>query len=177
MPDSVDQNEHFLRLFMHHEPQLRAFVRACLPHSGDLDEIMQEVSIVAWRKFSTLVDVSQFAPWVCVIARYEILKVRRSRARDRLVLDEDLIERLAEEGAEEMPLRKRQLAALDDCIAKLPDQQRELALTAYSPETSLRSLARRLDCTEGSLYQSLARIRQKLAECVERTLRREVHPA
>jgi RNA polymerase sigma-70 factor (ECF subfamily) len=108
-----------------------------------------------------------------VIARYEILKFRRSRARDRLVLDEDIVEKLAAEGAEEMDERHRQLDALEDCIAKLPGERRGLALAAYAPETSMKDLAAQLGRTEGSLYQLIARIRQELLRCVELTLARE----
>jgi RNA polymerase sigma-70 factor (ECF subfamily) len=170
-----DPHEDFLRLFTHHEPELRAFVRACLPRAEDGDEVMQEVSLVAWRKFSTLTEAAQFPRWACVIARFEILKFRRAHARDRLVLDEDIMEKLAGEGAEEMSRRHQQLNALDDCIAKLPRERRELALAAYAPETSMKELAAQLGRSEGALYQLLARIRQELLRCVERTLAQEAH--
>jgi RNA polymerase sigma-70 factor (ECF subfamily) len=176
-PSPRDPHEDFLRLFMRHEPELRAFVRACLPRAGDVDEVMQEVSLVAWRKFSALEEVAQFPRWACVIARYEILKFRRACARDRLVLDEDILEKLATEGAEELSVRHRQLNALEGCIAKLPSERRGLALAAYAPETSMKELAGQLGRTEGSLYQLLARIRQELLRCVEITLAREAHPA
>ena len=39
---------------------------------------------------------------------------------------------LADEGANEMELRKEQLRVLDQCISKLPDDRRELAITAYA---------------------------------------------
>lgn len=169
-----DPHEDFLRLWTHHEPEFRAFVRACVPRAAEVDEIMQDVSLAAWRKFSTLTDHAQFPRWACLIARYEILMARRRHARDRLVLDEDIVEKLAEEGAEEMSVRHRQLDALDDCIAKLPHERRELALAAYAPETSTKELAAQLGRTEGSLYQLLARIRQELLRCVERTFAQEV---
>ena len=170
-----DPNEGFLRLWTHHEPELRAFVRACLPRAEEVDEVMQEVSLVAWRKFSTLTEPAQFPRWACLIARYEILMARRRHARDRLVLDEDIMEKLAEEGTEEMPVRHQQLNALDECVAKLPRERRELALAAYASETSIKELAAQLGRTEGSLYQLLARIRQELLRCVERTLAQEAH--
>jgi RNA polymerase sigma-70 factor (ECF subfamily) len=169
-----DPNEDFLRLFTHHEPTLRAYLRACLPTAVDVDEVMQEVSLVAWRKFSALPNTAQFVPWVCMIARYEMLMHRRRHARDRLVLDEDIIATLAAEGAEEMPAREAQLRVLEDCIGKLPEERRELTLTAYAPETSMRALAARMGRTEGSLYQMLARTRRELLRCVERTLAQEV---
>jgi RNA polymerase sigma-70 factor (ECF subfamily) len=173
LPAPTDPHLGFLRLFMRHEPELRAFVRACLPRAGDVDEVMQEVSLVAWQKFTTLAEASQFPRWACVIARYEILKFRRTRARDRLVLDEDIMEKLAAEGLEELPVRHRQLEALEGCIAKLPAGRRELALAAYAPEVSIKELAAQMRRTEGSLYQLLARIRQELLWCVQQTLARE----
>ena len=68
-----DLNEEFLRLWTHHEPELRAFVRSCVPRAEDVDEVMQEVSLVAWRKFSSLTGPAEFPKWACLIARYEIL--------------------------------------------------------------------------------------------------------
>ena len=168
-----DPNERFLRLWTHHEPELRAFVRACIPRSIEVDEIMQEVSLVAWKKFDSLTDPAQFARWAALIARYEIQMARRRFARDRLVLDEDIVEKISREGIEELPLRRQQLAALDQCVEKLPREHRELTLAAYAPGASIRELAANKKRSEGSVYQLLARIRQELLQCVERTIARE----
>ena len=108
---SRDPNEGFLRLWTHHEPELRAFVHASIPQAVEVDEVMQEVSLAAWRKFPALTDPAQFPRWACLIARYEILMARRRHARGRLVLDEDIVAKLAEEGAEELSVRHRQLDA------------------------------------------------------------------
>ena len=171
-PESAapDPHETFLRLWMQHEPELRAFVRSCCPNAQEVDDVMQEVSIAALRKFSTLDDLSAFGPWACLIARYELLSARRRFARDRLVLAEDILKLLADEGAEELSLRQQQLRALDQCIEKLPSERRQLALTAYSKGASIRDMAAQLKRTEGSLYQLLARIRKMLHRCMERTL-------
>ena len=154
------------RLWMRHEPELRAFVRSCCPRAQEVDDVMQEVSVAALRKFSTLDDHAAFGPWACLIARYELLSARRRFARDRLVLAEDVLELLADEGAQELPLRQRQLRALDRCIEKLPRERRELALAAYAKDTTIREIAGQLKRTEGSLYQLLARIRMELHRCM-----------
>mgnify|MGYP001550283804 FL=1 len=168
--EAPDLHETFLRLWMQHEPELRAFVRSCCPKAQEVDDVMQEVSVAALRKFSTLDDHSAFGAWACLIARYELLSARRRFARDRLVLAEDIVELLADEGAEELPLRHRQLRALDQCINKLPRERRELALAAYAKDTTIRELAAQLKRTEGSLYQLLSRIRKELYRCMESTL-------
>lgn len=167
-PEPPDTHESFLRLWTHHEPELRSYVRACCPRVEEVDEILQDVSIIAWRKFPSLDDPGAFGPWACLIARYELLKARRRNARDRLVLSEDIVQLLTDEGSEEMPLRHRQLEALDLCIEKLTPERRELVLAAYSPDTSIRDLAAQLKRTENSLYQLLYRIRQELFACMEK---------
>ena len=168
--DNPDPHETFLRLWTVHEPELRAYVRCCCPKAQEVDDVMQEVSVAALRKFSTLDDHSAFGPWACLIARYELLTARRRYARDRLVLSEDIVGLLAEEGAEELPLRQRQLQVLDQCVEKLPRERRELTLAAYGKDTTIRDLAAQLKRTEGSLYQLLSRIRKELHRCMERTL-------
>ncbi|MEM6778928.1 MAG: sigma-70 family RNA polymerase sigma factor [Planctomycetota bacterium] len=168
--ETADPNEVFLRLWIHHEPELRAFVRSCCPNAQEVDDIMQEVSVAALRKFSGLADHAAFGPWACLIARYEILSARRRFARDRLVLAEDVVEMLAVEGAEELPLRQLQLRALDQCIDKLPLRRRELALAAYASDRTIRQIAVQLKRTEGSLYQLLARIRKELHRCMVESL-------
>ena len=97
--DPTDTHEAFLRLWTHHEPELRAFVRSCCPRAQEVDEVMQDVSIAAWRKFSSLDDHDAFGAWACMIARYELLMTRRRFARDRLVLSEDIVKLLADEAA------------------------------------------------------------------------------
>lgn len=175
-PDSkqLDLNTGFLRLWTQHEQALRALVRSCVPRTAEVDEVMQAVGVVAWQKYTTLNDPEKFGAWVAMIARYEVLMARRRAARDRLVLDEDIIAKLAEEGAEEMPLRHRQLDALDGCVAKLPEERRKLALAAYSPGASMKDLATQTGRTEGSLYQLIARIRMELSACMEKALREEL---
>ncbi len=168
--DTPDPHEVFLRLWTHHEPELRAFVRSCCPKAQEVDDVMQEVSVAALRKFSTLDEHAAFGPWACLIARYELLSARRRFARDRLVLAEDIVELLADEGAQELPLRHQQLQALDHCIEKLPRGRRELAVAAYARDTTIREMAAQLKRTEGSLYQLLARTRKELHRCMEQKL-------
>jgi RNA polymerase sigma-70 factor (ECF subfamily) len=129
--------------------------------------------LVAWQKFSLLEDESKFDRWICGIARYQILMARRKHARDRLVLSEDILEKMADEALEELPLRRQQLQALDSCIAKLPEKHRHIALLAYARRTAVRTLAQQLDRTEAAVYQLLARIRQSLLECLQKTLHTE----
>ena len=162
---------HFVQLLAKHEPEIRAFIRASLPSSHDVAEVMQNVSLIAWKKFRELEDAETgFAKWACVIARFEIMKFRRGLARDRFVLDEDVIDLLCEEGEAETSLRSQQIAHLEVCLEKLPEDRRELVIEAYSPGVSIKELAHRRGNKPDALYQLLRRIRQELEACIQRQL-------
>lgn len=174
MGASEDQNyEEFVRLFAHHEPQLRAFVRSLLPTWDDVDEVMQETSLVLWRKWDDFDPETNFMKWGCVVARFEVLKHRRRKARDRHVFEADLIERLAEEGAEEVAALDAQRAALERCLARLPVNQRRLVMAAYAPGTTIAETAAQAGKSATAFYKMLNRIRTALLQCVENSMRKE----
>ena len=170
------QSDHvlFMRLLSKHEPSVRAYVRAGVIAYQDVTEIMQEVSIVAWNKFDQLSNPEDgFGKWMCVIARYEILKFRQTKARDKIVLDDSVVEKLLNEGIEGDSVRSKWIEALDRCLEKLPVQKRSLILQAYDPANSIKGLAKQLRKTPDGLYQLLRRIRVGLANCVEKTMAKD----
>lgn len=166
-------DEEFVHLLSRHEPVIRAYLRALLPGAAEVDAVMPEVALVAWRKFAELEDREAFGRWACVIARYEALRYRRDLARDRFLLDEELLARIAEEGAQELSRREQQMTALERCLDKLPATRRQLVLGCYAPGASIRAIASRSGQSEDGLYQLLRRIRLELQRCVETTLRQE----
>lgn len=170
MPDSDDNHERFIALLTKHERVIRASICSVIRRPEDVDEIMQNVSLVAWRKFGTLTDAEGFAKWACVIARYEVLTFRRGKARDRFEFDESLIEKITAEAAAEVPQLNQRMQLLDDCLGKLPDDRRALVLKAYEPGCKTADLAGKMGKTADGMYQLLRRIRLELKECVDREL-------
>ena len=163
---NVENNEAFLKLFLKHESGLKAYIRSCVIRPEEVDEIMQEVSLVAWRKFETLEQPEKFGAWACLIARFEVLKFRRKKARDRLVLDEDIITKIGIDAEEQVSRRQLQLSALDKCLKKLRPPEKQLVRQAYAPKVSKKELAEEFGQTEAAFYQKLARIRMKLRDCM-----------
>ncbi|MEC5125621.1 sigma-70 family RNA polymerase sigma factor [Verrucomicrobiales bacterium BCK34] len=173
MSDQPDNHERFISLLTKHERVIRASIGAVIRRPEDVDEIMQNVSLVAWRKFETLTDLDGFAKWACVIARYEIMAFQRNKARDRFELNEALIEKITAEAATEIPVTNRRLQLLDSCLQKLPRERRSLVMTAYEPGLKTMDLAEKLGKSVDGLYQLLRRIRLELKECVDRELAQE----
>jgi len=169
--NSEKQNEHFLSLYFKNEADVRAFVRNGIQNYHDVAEIMQASTIVAWKKFKELDDPEKnFGKWFCVIARYEIMRFRRDKARDRLILDEPLLEKILNEGMSEYDQRKETMEHLKSCIEKLKPSSRQLLEIAYDSETAINDFAKRMNKKANAVYQSLRRIRILVAECMEQKI-------
>lgn len=172
MPDDAPSQESFLRLFVRHEDDLRSYARALLPNMEAVAEVMQEASVVMWRKLDQLRNESEFLPWAKVIVRFEALKARQTAARDRLCFADDVFELLADEaaGEESEDTMTRERDALSSCLAKLDEAQKKLVLLPYHGHGAVNDLAQQSGRTVNSLYKKIGRLRQKLTQCVERQL-------
>lgn len=164
-------DERFLRLFVYHEPSLRAYARAIVPTWDAVDEVIQEASLVMWRKLDHLDADENFLPWAKVVVRFEALRARRNFARDRLVFSEELLAMLADEAAEiEEQSLSRERSALAACFQKFSPAHQELLLAPYSGQGKVMQLASRGERSANSLYKLLGRLRGKLQDCIESRL-------
>ena len=175
-PDRHDPSptryESFVRLLLEHESALRGFLRGLLPTWEDVEEVTQEASLVAWRKFDDFEPGTNFGGWLLTIARFEALKYRRRLARSPVVFSDDVWELLAHEPlpGEAEPIRRNHLEA---CLQKLDATQRELLLKVHSAGVAIKELALRSGRGEHAFYKSLQRLRGQLLECITKSLAAE----
>ena len=175
-PPSPDFHEPFVRALTKHERVIRAYVRgAGISRPEDVDEIMQDVSLAAWKKFDQLENAEEFPVWACVIARYEVLMFRRRHARDRLVFSEKVYEMLADQSLEQVEsgAKEKNLNQLQQCVKKLPPASKELVMAAYQPGSTIDQLATELGKSANTIYQQLWRIRRALKQCIDEALQKE----
>ena len=95
---------------------------------------------------------------------------RRDRARDRHIFGDDVAELLELTVQDESFALERERSVLEECVGKLPTDQRKLVDTAYEPGVKMNDLARQLGWTPMALYKKLHRIRLQLMECIRREL-------
>lgn len=179
-PDSPDSPgdpepsyEAFVRLLVEHEPRLRTYLRGLLPAWPDVDEVVQNASLVAWRKFPEFQQGTNFGGWLLTIARFEALKYRRGVARSPLVFSEDVWELLAQDAGTDGDARNIRREALEQCLGRLPAAQRELILKAHAPGARLNEIAQQSGGSEQAFYKTIQRLRAALLECISRTLAQE----
>ncbi len=165
---SDEADVRFLRLFVRHEQALRAYARVMVPTWEAVDDVIQEASVVMWRKLDQLDSHENFLPWAKVIVRFESLRSRRKFARDRLVFSEELLAMLADESADSTDdERVLEKAVLKRCLGKLSSANRELVLAPYAGDGRIKQLAEKSRRSANSLYKLLGRLRTKLQTCVE----------
>jgi RNA polymerase sigma-70 factor (ECF subfamily) len=173
-PSSDNQRyETFVRLLVTHEAHLRSFLHSLLPSWSDVDEAMQETSLTAWRKFDQFEPGTNFLAWCAAIARFEALKQRRTRSRERLMFSDAVIDLIANEAAAENDTLAQERAALERCIAQLGSPARELLEMAYQPGVKLHEVAVRSGKGVEAFYKTPQRLRARLLDCVERQLKQE----
>jgi RNA polymerase sigma-70 factor (ECF subfamily) len=161
----------FLRLFIRHEAALRAYVRLLVPAWDGIDEVIQEASIVLWKKFGQLDDPANFMVWAKVVLRFQCLRYRRDKARDRHVFKENFYDLLAREEQEDLAANyENQLHALRICLSQIKPDYREILLAPYAGQGRLKEMAQAAGRSPNSLYKLLCRLRRKLSQCVEARL-------
>ena len=177
MTDPADQNDklaegEFMRLFVRHEPALRAFARTILPDWESVDDALQEASVTMWEKLDQLRDSDGFMPWAKVILRFKCLSnVASSRKH---VLSAGILEQLADEAESLTSNDVSQVRqALTVCLKHFTASQQELLLAPYAGNGRVKQLAGNCGRSVNALYKLLGRLRTKLASCIQNRIRTE----
>ena len=108
---------------------VRGFLAARLHHLEDVDDVAQEVFLVAFDRLKTC-DPAQFRPWLIGIAKNKLKQHWRKQSR-RAAAMERFREELAtvveaEVDASFRLLRAEHIERLLDCIGRLPDRVRRI---------------------------------------------------
>jgi RNA polymerase sigma-70 factor, ECF subfamily len=163
-----DPTAEFLELYSHNYPRLQYYLMALLPIADDAADVLQETSLVLWKKFDTYETGTNFFAWACKIARLQALKHRERRGKSARVFSDELLETLADEAIDERWAPGSLLPHLGQCLERLSTRDQQLIQKRYQPGMSVAALAAEIGRTANSLSKSLGRIRRSLLECIER---------
>ena len=159
--------EAFLKEFAPHHDRLFAYLFSLLPHRPDAEDVFQRTSLILWQKFDQWQPGTDFLAWACGVAFYEARNFIRVASRDRLRFSDALLDTLAQERAATLRRRDDRVAALQECLKKLDQGERELLQKAYVDEESIRELARRDGQAAQTLYNRLNLVRKQLLRCTD----------
>jgi RNA polymerase sigma-70 factor (ECF subfamily) len=155
------------------QPSILAFLRTLVRDPAEVDDLLQEVAYRAAMRFDDYDPARPFVAWAIGIARLCVLEYRRRRQRDPLILDAEVITRLAEAYADRAPDLERGRLALQTCIEKATPSARRLLDLRYRRDLSPTDIAAELDSTPASVSSMLHRAREALRQCIRRALREQ----
>ena len=171
----LDEHEQlrFMRLWTAAQPAVTGYIRALVRDRSLADEVLQETSLVLFRRFDEYDDQRPFVAWALGIAKFQILGLQRDSARNRVAFDSDLLAKFTEKWAELAPAASDRSLHLEDCIQQLAARARKIVHLRYYDDLSAEEIAKQIGGTGAAVRVALQRVRQQLRECVERQLRAE----
>jgi RNA polymerase sigma-70 factor (ECF subfamily) len=174
--DKSERAGEFISLFTQNSRHVYGYIRALVHHQSDAEDVFQEASRVMWQKFDQYQSDSDFLAWACCISHYEVLMFRRSKARQRCVLREDVYALLDKEMSDMVVDIDPRTQALSRCLELLPASDRQLLAARYSAGATTRIISENLNRSVDTIYRALRRIHESLFNCVRRKLAEEANP-
>ena len=166
-------HETFVRLMSSHQRQVWWFINTLLPSESDADDVLQETSLVLWRKWDQFDRDRDFLSWAIGIARRQVLRYVREHRSKRLHLDEVVLGEIAEVAEKRIRNLSRvetRVEALKACIESLGEKDRGVVEARYLCSWSTKEIAEKSGKPLATVYTVLARARVQLANCVKRRL-------
>ncbi len=163
--------ESFGALVREHQAGLRAFIRMLGADAASVDDLAQEVFLVAWRRLADFDSGTDFGKWLRGIARHLVTNERRKEARRSRLLPfavTDLLLHQADHDPAESVDARRLVSVMQECVAQLPSRQREVLQRRYASSENATALARELRMRADTLRQMLLRIRVVVKDCIQR---------
>ncbi len=162
------RTELLVRLLSKHQEELFRYIFTLLPHEEDARDVLQETSVSLCRKFAEYDASRPFLAWAYRFAYLEILKHRERTQRNNVLLNRELIERLAQEREQIEPILQARLQALEVCLESLPQADQELIRKRYQGKSSVEDLMQDFGSSRRTLFRNLDRIRRLLFDCISR---------
>ena len=171
----ADNHEEFVLLMTRHQRKIWWFINSLLPAPNAADDVLQETSLVMWRKWDRFDHDRAFLPWACGIARLQVFKFVRENRAKRQFLDEAVMGELAdvaEKRIHHLARVETRVATLKACIKELEDEDRKIVEARYLKSLSAKQIADQGAKPTVTVYKILARARVKLMNCVKRKIAR-----
>lgn len=170
MIEDEPSQDDFVRLLAVHSSKLMSFIRIItMNHQDDAEEVFQLTCMVLWQKFGQFDRSGNFSAWACRIAQFEMLKLRESKRRIKLLSD-DAIDSLAQAALPISAELGERRTALSTCLKKLPTEDHDLIRQRYFEGSSVQEIATRVGRSTHAIYRELSRVHGLLSRCVKRAV-------
>ena len=166
--DELSRHERFMQLFLPSQQSLYVYLRTLIPNPTDAEDVLQNAAAVMWQKFDDFRPGTQFTHWAYAICRLQALHYLKERKRKKLVLSDNILMLLADRAPVISDRTSERMAAMEDCVDQLPQEDRSLLKMRFEIGGTNRSVAHTTGRSEMSVSRRLSRIYGILLECIQR---------
>jgi RNA polymerase sigma-70 factor (ECF subfamily) len=167
-------HEWFMEQVRREQAGLRAFIRSLGLRAEVVDDVAQEAFVVAFQKLQTFERGTNFGAWLRTIARFLASRELRREERRQRLLGEEVAGLLVESLEPAHPAAAAEagvrMAALQACLAELPERGRRLLQQRYFDNLTPTLIASLEGRTANDVRQALFRLRAALHACIRRRL-------
>lgn len=163
-------DERFVGLLVANQRRIYSFILTLLPNLNDADDILQETSIILWRKSDEFEPGTNFCAWAFRIARFVVQNHYAKQTRSKVRFDssiEDSLVALAAEMSDEMDARS---VALKYCVKEMSATDQDLLQRRYEAGATVKQIAEQVGRPLQGLYKAMQRIHRALFVCVNQRM-------
>ncbi|CAN5906870.1 hypothetical protein BH11VER1_BH11VER1_07850 [soil metagenome] len=135
------------------------------------EDIFQSLSIKALDDGLVFEHESALISWAHVVVKREGLQWLRKHKRETVGLEDDVLNLMEGEWAQEQAGRTSlEAEALSECLVSMPQNSRRLLELRYFEGRDCTEVAKSLGCGLDAVYKRLSRLHGALKECIEHRL-------
>lgn len=151
--------------------RLLAYIWAIVRDSHVAEDVFQEVSLLAVRKRSEIIDREALPVWLRKSARFCALGALRKGGKSPLLFNNEVLDSLDRTWEKQELAPNGEMAeALQQCIGRLASRAKEILALRYQDRMSGDEVAVCLKMKTQSVYVALGRIHRTLRDCMKRSL-------
>jgi len=163
----MDQTERFVELLTRYQQRIFLFILSLVPNQGEAEEVLQDTTLVLWRKFGEFEPGTNFKAWAFQVAYLKVQQYWERQNHDRLRFNEAFLRRVADMAAKTPDTIDRRREALTRCLEKLPKKDCDMIRCRYRIGGSVKAAAEELGRSTHAIYKALVRVRRILYDCVK----------
>src|SRR5882757_9548762 len=147
--ETPDTRAQFVQLLIDVQPRLFAYISTLLGNVHDASNVLQETNMTLWKKADEFKPGTNFRAWAREIAYFKSLSFARDSKRDKLIVNQALIEQYFAQ-TDDLDEDERRIA-LRHCVSQLDGRQRQLLRQRYEDGASMKQLAKQRGKSEAAV--------------------------
>lgn len=152
------------RLMREHTPYVWRVLRSLGVHESDLEDVCQETFIIVQRRYHTLESPGALRSWIYGIALRVVSDYRAKAHRRHEVLSSEPPQPTLHPPQEAALDRKRTWALIDELLARMTEEQRQVFVLYEVEELAMREVSEIVGCPLQTAYSRLHAARKHVQD-------------